>query len=87
MTTQPPASAEHPAAGAGPLTTADIRIIARHAARADRRHPWHLVGRLDGAFLDIWADRTGVTARIRDHHGTRAGHLTWRDLDRHGDAA
>lgn len=86
MTTQPPAPAEHPAAGAGP-TPDDLRIIARHAARADRRHPWHLVGRLDGVFLDIWADRTGVTARIRDHHGTRTGHLTWRDLDRHGDAA
>lgn len=80
-TSDRPAPMEGDAASAG-LTPDDIRIAARHAARADRRHPWHLVGRLDGAFLDLWADRTGVTARIRDEAGTRAEHLTWRDLDR-----
>lgn len=79
---QPPAPAAHPAAGAGPLTAADLNLITRHTARTDRRRPWGLCGWLHGQFLDLYADRAGVTARIRDAHGTRSGVLAWRDLDR-----
>lgn len=70
--------------GTGPLTADDVALIARHAARADRRHPWNTVGHhlAPGTFVDIYADRTGVTALIRDAHGTRTGHLPWRALDR-----